>query len=860
MIFCRSFSLGLVFLLFSGPLVQASEQHLQVEFDNLAPWGVDRHHADVRLHLHLRGDTVVEAVWTAPFHQLQRYGNQRIQVHSVAGEDITISDAGRVGQARLEWTPDRRGRRPEALEVSWRWDGGIGTWQSGDREGRARIIDPGAPRLADVWLLTPIPGDRGGSRARLSALLLSIDAGGTVAVAPASHNYQIHRNGFFMGVMSAVGEDGEGAGEEDEDELPGEGRRMAIGATFGPVLAFMNSLEVENVEADLRLDEQGLRGYFDLEFISHNRHLADDFPSGNQRFEIELRRLGGLLMGSFQVGDKRGTALGQYSREGPFIPAPPRFAPLTDGTNWRIDSSLRDAALAESGQALPHGHPVDRPFKLEVGAFFPEDSRRGTDRAFAKTSSFWSERLVRGGSETFHAQRPTAFALEPVEGAQRYRYRLFSGADELAAFDASDPWANLAPIWNEPAVLEQIGNRMTLRVEGLDGRGRVLGQADPEIDLVRRPPYPGWEVPVPGDMRPRLLAHLRWLTSASGFTPYNHDVSTAFMTYPTRKAGDALAKRTYGLVGPAALLALLTEDQEERERAIALARRAMQWTQSNMARHGGVPTQQNDWAYPMFWIGLAGLELHAADGDQRWLDLAEDVAARLATIQREDGTWTYTTQSQNIIEGMAGGHHHGLQMREQDASDPLILFARLRETGSEADFGQVEKAASDWVRANSAQSFWWRSQWSHNELRGGRIAGKTALHFALWLIEHGPGTPEDLELAAQVLGFIDDRFTHWSGPGDSFPVGVGEHSANQPLAAPMAVTAHAWLALGKARNNPLDRNRGLAILHTLFAAQDPETGMIPGNLHDHPMPGVRSTCLGRLTWHLYRAIELAEEL
>ncbi|TVR44992.1 MAG: hypothetical protein EA402_05520, partial [Planctomycetota bacterium] len=66
-------------------------------------------------------------------------------------------------------------------------------------------------------------------------------------------------------------------------------------------------------------------------------------------------------------------------------------------------------------------------------------------------------------------------------------------------------------------------------------------------------------------------------------------------------------------------------------------------------------------------------------------------------------------------------------------------------------------------------------------------------------------------------------------------------------------------ALGKARNNPLDRNRGLAILHALFAAQDPESGMIPGNLHNQPRPGVRSACLGRLTWHLYRAIELAEE-
>ena len=837
----------------------ASERHIQIELDNLASWEVDRHHADVRLHVHLQGDTVVAAVWTAPFFQLQRY-SQRIHVHAIALEDLTVSAAGRRGQARLQWTPDQRGRRPDALELSWNVEGDGGTWRSGERQGRARLIESTPPQVADVWLLTPIPGDRGGSRARISALMVSIAADGGVAVAPAHHNYQIHRNGFFMGVVPTLGDDEDEAGEDEgDDDLPGQGRRMAIGATFGPILAFMNSFEVEAVQADLRLDERGLGGHFDLQFLTHNRHLSETFPSGSQRFDLDMRRIGGLLLGHFRIGDQQGTALGQFSSQGPTVPTIPPLAPLPSWQEWSIDPALRDAALAESGQALPHGHPVKRPFQLEVGAFFPEDSRRGTDRAFAKTSPMWSERLVRGGSNTLHALRPTAFALEAVEGAQRYRYRLLHGEDELAVFEADDPWSNLEAIWNQSPVLEQLGNTMALRVEGLDAEGQVLGLAEPEISIVRDQPYPGWQVPVPSDMRLRLLAHLRWLLSAPGFTSYNHDIASAFMTYPTQKAGDALAKRCYGLVGPAALLARMTEDQHERAAALALARRVMQWTQSNMARHGGVPTQQNDWAYPMFWIGLAGIELHAADGDQRWLELAEDVAMRLRAIQREDGTWTYTTLSQEIIEGMAGRHHHGLQMREQDASDPLYLFARLRAAGSDADFTAVEQAASDWVRANSAQSFWWRSQWSHNELRGGRIASKTALHFALWLIDHGPGSAEDLELAAQILGFIDDRFTSWSSPGEPLPVGVGEHSANQPLAAPMAVTAHAWLALGQARNNPLDRNRGLAILHAIFASQHLESGMIPGNLHDRPRPGVRSACLGRLTWHLYRAIELAEE-
>lgn len=482
--------LTLICILIGEFPVLANERHLQLEFDNLAVWGVDRHHADVRLHFYLQGESVVKAVWTAPFFQTQRYSSSRLQIHPVDRVDLRVSAQGRRGQARLQWTPDHRGRRPDPLEVSWNVDGDVGSWQSGDRQGRARLIEPAAPQVADVWLLTPIPGDRGGSRARIAALLLSVDADGGVAVAPADHNYQIHRNGFFMGVLpDGVGDSDEDDGEDEE--LPGEGRRMPIGATFGPVLAFLGSLEVEDVQADLRLDDRGLRGHFDLQFVSHNRHLADSFPSGTERLELELARVGGLLLGSFQIGEKQGTAVGQFSRQGPATPVAPRFAPLSDWRDWQIDPRLEEAALAESGEALPHGHPVDRPFQLEVGAFFPEDSTRGTNRAFAKTSAFWSERLVRGGSNPFHATRPTAFALEEVEGARRYRYRLLSGESELAAFEAEDPWANLEPIWNHPAVLEQIGNTMTLRVEGLDKAGQVIGLAEPEIHIVRRPFYPG---------------------------------------------------------------------------------------------------------------------------------------------------------------------------------------------------------------------------------------------------------------------------------------------------------------------------------------------------------------------------------
>lgn len=482
-------------------------------------------------------------------------------------------------------------------------------------------------------------------------------------------------------------------------------------------------------------------------------------------------------------------------------------------------------------------------------------------------SEFWNERMLRGGSGVLHSRYAPAFDFTPVEGATSYRYQVLRRDDVLAAFTGPTPWESLSKVWLEPALVEAIGQELRVTIQALDPDDQPIGDKTEERRIVRRRPFPGLAVTVdPDDVDKRLLAYTRWLRDHSViWGNFDADIAAAHAQYPTSKAQNTVVHRTYAISHSMRQLARLTDDPRERHRALATIERTVDWAQNSYGGATGLPSQMVAWFYPHFWLGLAYLDLYEATGDERWREAAIYVARRMVQFQLPTGTWGWTTRQGEML--VVGSSHNGQDNADHDASEVLYFLGRLRHDLKVDDFRENERRAYEWVMKNSASSFYWRSQWSHAEMGGGNISTKSAVFFARYLLEYADEEDRDLKLTDRILRYCEDQFVTWTDPDpdadaedDDAPFIHVRNWGDKTRAGATANLAAAYLLMEKHTGDALFGAKGRALLQAVLAAQDHQTGNIPGTMQPGKRTNLRAVIhYGILTRGLAESAALLRE-
>ncbi|MBN1588731.1 MAG: hypothetical protein JW888_04380 [Pirellulales bacterium] len=371
-----------------------------------------------------------------------------------------------------------------------------------------------------------------------------------------------------------------------------------------------------------------------------------------------------------------------------------------------------------------------------------------------------------------HARRfihAPAFDLKPVDGATLYRFTAVTKQGERK-FEASMPWAPLAPIWKDLPV-----GRVDLRVEGLDRPGgKVVGHAG-ERTFYRsavfhgpyhEPPPVGYAEAARRGLRDLFLQPHVQRCLIEGATP---DVAQyELYRYPSKVMG--------GVIRGMVLYSTLATDPREAKDALRVARSLADFL-IGLSQPAGTPLE--DWP-PTYWkvnwssshvregnlmtnspvdAALGYLDLYDATKDRKYLEAATRIAETYRKLQRPDGTWPL------LVRVDAG---------KAVAPNPLVptwvigLMDRLADQYGLERYRPISGKAFRWVMDHPMKRFNWDGQFEDIKPQEpySNLAREQACDVALYLLEHVEHDAGYLEKAEELLRFSEDQFVVWEVPDE----------------------------------------------------------------------------------------------
>ncbi|MBQ2423737.1 MAG: hypothetical protein II262_02955, partial [Alistipes sp.] len=238
-----------------------------------------------------------------------------------------------------------------------------------------------------------------------------------------------------------------------------------------------------------------------------------------------------------------------------------------------------------------------------------------------------------------------SFDFSTVEGAVQYRFTA-TAEGKSWSFTSDSPKSALSPIWNN--IPE--GTTITLKVEGLNSNGEVVGTAGERSfwrDYGFNPPYTG---AVRGYREAAILGllYVHKMPQVQSFaTSSEPDMSYKHFTYPCKIIG--------AVVKTEVLLAKLLPHYSEN--ALAIARGAAQFLMDqsrkadeplayfpptyykNLIHSKEVWNQGKTMALEAASAAEAFLDLYNATGEEKYLNHALGIADTYLRLQCEDGSW-----------------------------------------------------------------------------------------------------------------------------------------------------------------------------------------------------------------------------
>lgn len=354
-----------------------------------------------------------------------------------------------------------------------------------------------------------------------------------------------------------------------------------------------------------------------------------------------------------------------------------------------------------------------------------------------------------------------SFDFKKTSGAAKYRFTL-SLKGRRWTFTASEPTANLSPVWNDVPV-----GRVSLIVEALDRSGNVINKVG-EKKFLRDYPFSGpYNAPVrsysAAALKAMLFIHYHhgvqgWLKDAVPDTTYELNA------YPSKIWGATIRNEV--------LIAKYASSL--REDALNIARHAAQ------ALMDGAPKEGHPLAYfTQTYFGsqiaagrkenrgrtmsmepssaaMALLDLYDLTGEKKYFDFVTGIANTYKRIQQKDGSFfiKYDYSTGRPINNVKAMLH------------PLLNFLqRLNKQYGIETYEPVRRKAEKWMSNVALSTFDIQAQCEDGTVFNWKpyknLSNITASGYASYLMKKTQPTKEEISYAKDLIRFSEDQFVHW---------------------------------------------------------------------------------------------------
>jgi hypothetical protein len=440
-----------------------------------------------------------------------------------------------------------------------------------------------------------------------------------------------------------------------------------------------------------------------------------------------------------------------------------------------------------------------------------------------------------------------SFDFSTVPGAENYRFKAVSEADgKEYVFQAGEPWATLAPIWQELPV-----GYVSLEVAGLDSSGIEVGKAGNRRfyrSAVFDGPYGDSLQYDYTESARRALQYLfnndylrKWSTEGAP------DSSYFLYCYPSKMVAAIIqGMLLYSRLAPAdssAALSIaidagkyLVEHSQPLGSPLAYFPPTYDPTDLDSMNYKDDPPyiyrDQIMLIYPP-QVALAYLDLYGVTGDKAFMIEAEKIADTFARIQLADGNWPL---KMDIRTGEAVGSNFAR------VGTILEFYNRLRKDfGIERYNGNILAARPNYLRPFEEYNFEGQFEDVEPSRPYQNLSHYAAVEAATYFLNYAFGRPENLKKAREYLRFAEDQFVVWERPcpiprpekqdrlSDDWitPCALEQYDYYVPIDASAANFISVFLKAYQVTKDPLYLAKALSLANSMVAAQDKETGKYP---------------------------------
>ncbi len=365
-----------------------------------------------------------------------------------------------------------------------------------------------------------------------------------------------------------------------------------------------------------------------------------------------------------------------------------------------------------------------------------------------------------------------AFDFETVDGAAEYVFAAASDSGKVSRFTAERPDANLTPIWLEIPV-----GQVNLKVVAVDGEGNVIATAG-ERAFHKGAPYNGpyrnenYDYSDSAKTAMKKLFELdyirNWLKTGEPDPGY-YDAAVGYQ-YAAKIIG--------AVIDGAVLYAGITPRPDDADEVLEIGTRAADYL---LTRHYPKGFALEDFpptydkmetnhhmdvknAMPMYGteVGEAYLGLFKLTGSQKYFDAAVKIAEGFKRLQLDNGTWYL------MVEAQSGKPVYPNHINPQDVINYLEIFIAEYDR---KDFKPVVDKALQWTFENPMKNFNWQNQFEDSVPTDAykNLTHVQASALAKYLFQKSSDDPQYIEMAKELLRYVEDQFVVWSDPPNLAP-------------------------------------------------------------------------------------------